>query len=172
VTICCLEPRLRRAVPILNFPELDADLLLALHSQKGAALPLAGNGGSPAPSKLMSSDTSASNSGGASNTGDNRVFVEIPKAGPGQGYRAPQNFDHPTMTRLSTVVVWLCCAALVVAPAFVIGLICFMPGSHALSSGFAWLWIVMFLLTESIAVFSAIGIYREAIGIAGSQYVS
>jgi hypothetical protein len=76
------------------------------------------------------------------------------------------------MARLSTVVVWLCCAALVVAPAFVIGLICFMPGSHAISSGFAWLWIVMFLLTESIAVFSAIGIYREANGIAGSQYIS
>jgi hypothetical protein len=118
----------------------------------------------------MSSDTPASSSGGSNNAGDNRVFVEIPKAGPGQGYRAPQNFDHPAITRLSTVVVWLCCAALVIAPAFVIGLICFMPGSHALSSGFAWLWIVMFLLTESIAVFSAIGIYREAVGIAGSQY--
>ncbi|PWT78340.1 MAG: hypothetical protein C5B60_01315 [Chloroflexi bacterium] len=120
----------------------------------------------------MSGDTSASSSGGASSAGDNRVFVEIPKAGPGQGYRAPQNFDHPVMTRLGKLLVWLLCAALVVAPAFVIGLICFMPGSDALTSGFAWLWIVMFLLTESIAVFSAIGIYREALGIAGSRYVS
>jgi hypothetical protein len=120
----------------------------------------------------MSSDTSASSSGGETNPGDTRVFVEIPKAGPGQGYHAPQNFDHPTMTKLSSVVVWLLCAALVAAPAFVIGLICFMPGSHALASGFAWLWIVMFLLTESIAVFSAIGIYREAVGIAGSHYIS
>jgi hypothetical protein len=121
----------------------------------------------------MSSDTSASSSGGAaSSAGDNRVFVEIPKAGPGQGYRAPKNFEHPVMTRLGTLVVWVLCVALVVAPAFVIGLICFMPGSDALASGFAWLWIVMFLLTESIAVFSAIGIYRETLGIAGSRYVS
>jgi hypothetical protein len=101
--------------------------------------------------------------------GDNQVFVEIPKAGPGQGYQAPKNFDHPTLDRLGTLLTWLVCAALVVAPAFVIGLICFLPGSHALQFGFAWLWIVMFLLTESIGVFSAIGIYREAVGIAGNQ---
>jgi hypothetical protein len=101
--------------------------------------------------------------------GDNGVFVEIPKAGPGQGYQAPKNFDHPTLDRLSTLLTWLVCAALVVAPAFVIGLICFLPGSNALKFGFAWLWIVMFLLTESIGVFSAIGIYREAVGIAGNQ---
>ena len=101
--------------------------------------------------------------------GDNRVFVEIPKAGRGQSYQAPKNFDHPTLDRLGTLLTWLVCAALVVAPAFVIGLICFLPGSHALQFGFAWLWIVMFLLTESIGVFSAIGIYREALGIAGNQ---
>jgi hypothetical protein len=101
--------------------------------------------------------------------GDSRVFVEIPKAGPGQGYRAPKNIDHPTLNRLSKLLTWLVCAALVAAPAFVIGLICFLPGSHALQLGFAWLWIVMFILTESIGVFSAIGIYREAVGTAGNQ---
>ncbi len=118
----------------------------------------------------MSTNSPDSESGGSSPTTDTRVFVEIPKAGPGQGYRAPQNFNHPAMDRLGQLVVWLLCAALIVAPAFVIGLICFLPGSHALQAGFAWLWIVMFLLTESIAIFSAVGIYREAVGIAGSRY--
>jgi hypothetical protein len=130
----------------------------------------------------MSTETPSTNSTNSANTpaaagkpagdhaeGDNRVFVEIPKAGPGQGYRAPKNFDHPLLGRLSTLLTWLVCAALVAAPAFVIGLICFLPGSHALQFGFAWLWIVMFLLTESIGVFSAIGIYREAVGTAGNQ---
>jgi hypothetical protein len=113
--------------------------------------------------------SSAEQAAGDQPTVDNRVFVEIPKAGPGQGYQAPKNLDHPALSRLSTLVTWLVCAALVVAPAFVIGLICFLPGSHALQFGFAWLWIVMFLLTESIGVFSAIGIYREAVGTAGNQ---
>ncbi|MGO8949854.1 MAG: hypothetical protein ACLQUY_19800 [Ktedonobacterales bacterium] len=120
----------------------------------------------------MSTDTPSSSSGGTSPTTDSRVFVEIPKARRGQGYRAPQNFNHPAVARLSQLVVWLLCAALILAPAFVIGLICFYPGSHALQAGFAWLWIVMFLLTESIALFSSIGIYREAMGIAGSRYES
>ncbi len=118
---------------------------------------------------MSTTDTSPSNTGGTSSTTDTRVFVEIPKAGPGQGYRAPRNFAHPVQERLGQVIVWLLCAALVVAPAFVIGLICFMPGSDALPN-FLWLWLVMFLITESIAVFSAIGIYREAVGIAGSRY--
>ena len=113
--------------------------------------------------------TSAGKAAGDHPASDNRVFVEIPKAGPGQGYQAPKNFNHPALNQLSKVLTWLVCAALVVAPAFVIGLICFLPGSHALQFGFAWLWIVMFLLTESIGVFSAIGIYREAVGIAGNQ---
>jgi len=116
----------------------------------------------------MSTDTSSS--GGSDSRTDNRVFVEIPRAGRGQGYHAPKNFAHPALEGLSKLITWLVCAALVAAPAFVIGLICFTPGSHALQSGFAWLWIVMFLLTESIAIFSAIGIYREAVGIAGTRF--
>ena len=126
----------------------------------------------PSTNSANSANSPASSAGTAAGGhpgGDNRVFVEIPKAGPGQGYRAPKNYAHPTLNQLSMVLIWLVCAALVVAPAFVIGLICFLPGSHALQFGFAWLWIVMFLLTESIGVFSAIGIYREAAGSAGNQ---
>lgn len=122
----------------------------------------------------MSADSSSPNSqasvaGAGDKPADNRVFVEIPKAGPGQGYRAPKTISSPVWDRLSRLLIWVVCAALVVAPAFVIGLICFAPGSHAFQFGLAWLWIVMFLLTESIGVFSAIGIYREATGISGSR---
>jgi hypothetical protein len=114
-------------------------------------------------------NSQASKAGAGNQPADNRVFVEIPKAGPGQGYRAPKNIASPLLEGLSRLLTWVVCAALVVAPAFVIGLICFMPGSHALQFGFAWLWIVMFLLTESIGVFSAVGIYRESMGISGSR---
>ena len=118
----------------------------------------------------MSADSPAPGSqASGAGSADNRVFVEIPKAGPGQGYRAPKNLYSPLLEGLSRLLIWLVCAALVIAPAFVIGLICFAPGSHALQFGFAWLWIVMFLLTESIGVFSAVGIYREATGISGSR---
>jgi hypothetical protein len=118
---------------------------------------------SPAP------DSQASVAGAGDKPADNRVFVEIPKAGPGQGYRAPKTLSSPLLDSLSRLLIWIVCAALVVAPAFVVGLICFAPGSHALQFGFAWLWIVMFMLTESIGLFSAIGIYREATGISGSR---
>jgi hypothetical protein len=122
----------------------------------------------------MSGDSPATNSqssvaGAGGQPADNRVFVELPKAGPGQGYRAPKNVSSPLLEGLSRLLTLIVCAALVVAPAFVIGLICFMPGSHALQAGFAWLWIVMFLLTESIGAFSAVGIYRESTGISGSR---
>src|SRR5947209_5294017 len=123
---------------------------------------------------IMSTNTpsSASDTNTSDQTTDTRVFVKIPKAGPGQGYKAPKNYAHPTIEGLGKALVWLMCAALVVAPAFVVGWICFAPNSHVLQEGFAWLWIAMFLLTESIAIFCAIGIYREAVGSAGTRYTN
>ncbi len=118
----------------------------------------------------MSTNTPASPSGASGQKTDNRVFVEIPKAGPGQGYRAPKNFASPAQQGLGRLLVYLLCAALIVAPAFVVFWICFAPGSHALQLGFWWLWIAMFLITESIVVFCAIGIGREALGASGTRY--
>ena len=33
-----------------------------------------------------------------------KVYVKIPKAGPGQGYKAPKNYQYPLFDALSKVV--------------------------------------------------------------------
>ena len=101
-----------------------------------------------------------------------RVYVKIPKAGPGQGYQAPKNFQQPLLMLAGKVLVVLLCISLPIIPLVIIGLILFLPGSghatNAFEEGFLWLWIPMFLLVELIAVSVAIGVGREALGIAGN----
>ncbi|HKS70345.1 MAG TPA: hypothetical protein VJQ45_07990 [Ktedonobacterales bacterium] len=101
-----------------------------------------------------------------------RVYVKIPKAGPGQGYRAPKNYQQPLLMLLGRALVVLLCLSLPIVPLVIIGLILFLPGSgaarNAYEEGFLWLWIPMFLFVELIAVTVAIGVGREALGIAGN----
>lgn len=101
-----------------------------------------------------------------------RVYVKIPKAGPGQGYQAPKNYQQPLLMLLGRVLVVLLCLSLPIVPLVIIGLILFLPGTHgatnAYEEGFLWLWIPMFLFVELIAVTVAIGVGREALGIAGN----
>lgn len=101
-----------------------------------------------------------------------RVYVKIPKAGPGQGYRAPKNYQQPLLMLLGRALVVLLCLSLPIVPLVIIGLILFLPGSgaarNAYEEGVLWLWIPMFLFVELIAVTVAIGVGREALGIAGN----
>ncbi len=101
-----------------------------------------------------------------------RVYVKIPKAGPGQGYQAPKNYQQPLLMLLGRLLVVVLCLSLPIVPLVIIGLILFMPGSHGASNayeeGFLWLWIPMFLFVELIAVSVAIGVGREALSIAGN----
>ena len=101
-----------------------------------------------------------------------RVYVKIHKAGPGQGYQAPKNYQQPLLMLLGRVLVVLLCLSLPIIPLVIIGLILFLPGSggahNAYEEGFLWLWIPMFLFVELIAVTVAIGVGREALGIAGN----
>src|SRR5262245_49800898 len=104
-------------------------------------------------------------------TADNRVFVEIPKAGPGQGYQAPKNYDQPLLTILSQVAILAICLAIPLIPGVIVGMIMFLPlangAQNAVQAGFAWLWIPMILFVEAFAIFLAINVYREAVGSAG-----
>jgi hypothetical protein len=113
--------------------------------------------------------TSAGSTEGAA---PERVYVKIPKAGPGQGYHAPKNFQRPLVDLAWRVLVVLMCLSLLVIPLAIIGMILFLPASgghhNAYEEGFLWLWIPMFLFVEAIALFVAIGIGRAALGIAGS----
>ncbi|HEU5438873.1 MAG TPA: hypothetical protein VFU88_06265 [Ktedonobacterales bacterium] len=120
----------------------------------------------------MANTTPPSTSAGTEGAAPERVYVKIPKAGPGQGYRAPKNYQRPLVDLVWRVLVVLMCLSLLVIPLAIIGMIVFLPASaghhNAYEEGFLWLWIPMFLFVEAIALFVAIGIGRAALGIAGS----
>lgn len=95
-------------------------------------------------------------------------FVTIPRAKPGQEYRAPKNFQQPLLGGFYRLVVTLLCLSLPIAPAVIFVMI--LAFSKAIQFGFLWLWIVMILLIEPIALLVAWGISREALGTAGINY--
>ena len=103
---------------------------------------------------------------------DERVFVKIPKAGPGQGYQAPRNFQNPFMTFIWKAATVLMCLSLPLVPGIIIVLIVFLPPSdgyqNAFQEGLLWLWIPMILFVEAIAIFAAYNIAREALGYSGA----
>jgi hypothetical protein len=114
--------------------------------------------------RLMSTNTTppTTPSTGSSAT-PQKVFVKIPQAGPGQKYRAPKNLQHPALSSLSTVLVILMALSLPLVPAILIIMIAY--NTLGSSPDLLWLWITMFILVEAIAIFAAIGIAREAIGV-------
>lgn len=109
--------------------------------------------------------------GTESKTTDNRVFVEIPRAKPGQGYKAPKNFDNPALAALSRLAVLAVCLALLIVPGVIMAMIMFLPLSggakNASQAGLLWLWIPMFLFVEAFALFLCVNVYREAVGSSG-----
>jgi hypothetical protein len=92
-----------------------------------------------------------------------KVFVKIPQAGPGQKYHAPKNYQRSALGSLSTLLVILMALSLPLVPAILIIMIAY--NTLASSLDLLWLWITMFILVEAIAIFAAIGIAREAIGV-------
>ena len=94
-----------------------------------------------------------------------RVFVEIPRLAPGQGYHAPKNYQRPLLDTLSKALIVLMCLSLPIAPAVIFVMI--LVFSHAIQEGLLWVWIVMILLIEPIALLVAWGIAREALGVMG-----
>ena len=92
-----------------------------------------------------------------------KVYVKIPQAGPGQKYRAPKNYAQPALRSLSALLVILMALSLPLVPAILIIMIAY--STFGSSPDLLWLWITMFVLVEAIAIFAAIGIAREAIGV-------
>jgi hypothetical protein len=110
----------------------------------------------------MGTDTSSN-----TQTTPEKVYVKIPKAGPGQGYKAPKNFQHPLFDFLSTLVIVAMCAAIPLATGLIFAMI--LGNSEISRTQFLWLWIPMIVLIESIAILVAIGLGREALGVAGNR---
>jgi hypothetical protein len=113
----------------------------------------------------MSSNTPAKAS---DTTAPEKVFVPIPKAGPGQGYSAPKNYQRPTLQALSTLLVTLLCLSLPVVPGGLIILL-LATDTNARDS-LLWLFIPLGIFVVAIAVFVAIGIWREALGTSGGDW--
>jgi hypothetical protein len=94
-----------------------------------------------------------------------RVYIEIPRAQPGQGYKAPKNYDNRLLSLVSKLVIIALCLSLPVAPGLIFGLIyTFDPNARAM---FLWIWIPLTLFIMLIASLVAIGVAREALGTAG-----
>lgn len=94
-----------------------------------------------------------------------KVYVEIPKAGPGQGYRAPKIHQQPVLDALSAVAIVALCASIPLATGLIFGMI--LGFSVTSRTQLLWLWIPMIILIESIAILVAIGLAREALGTSG-----
>ena len=99
---------------------------------------------------------------------DDERFVTLPKAKPGQEYRAPKNFQQPLLDGFYRLVVTLLCLSLPIAPGVIFFMI--LVYSRAIQYGLLWLWISMIIIIEVIAIAIAIGIAREALGVAGVNY--
>ncbi len=113
----------------------------------------------------MSSNTPATAS---DTTAPEKVFVPIPKAGPGQGYAAPKNYEHPGLQAISKLIITLLCLSLPVVPAGLIVLL-LVTDANARDT-LLWLFIPLGVFVVGIAVFVAIGIWREAVGTAGGGW--
>lgn len=95
-----------------------------------------------------------------------RVYVQIPKAGPGQGYRAPQVVQQPGLDAIGRIFTFLLCISLPISSLGIIAMILILD--HVAREQQLWLWIPLGLFIGAIAVFVAIGVAREALGNAGS----
>lgn len=117
----------------------------------------------------MDTDTTDTTSKSAPATPE-RVYIEIPRAKPGQGYRAPKNMQRPLLDALAKLVTILLCGSLPAAPALIFALVLgFDPGARL---HYLWLWIPMIVLIETIAVLVAIGLAREALAISGGNLLT
>lgn len=96
-----------------------------------------------------------------------RVYVKIPKAGPGQGYHAPKNFQKPLLDLLSRLAIIAICLSIPLVPGVIIGMI--VATTYQTEPGLLWLWGAMTILIEAIAIFVAIGVAREALGVSSPR---
>lgn len=113
----------------------------------------------------MSADTTSTAEAAAR---DKERYVTIPRALPGQEYKAPKNFQNPLMSLFYRVVVVLLSLSLPIAPGVIFFMI--LAYSKAIQFGLLWLWITMIVFIEVIAIFVAWGVAREALGISGVSY--
>jgi hypothetical protein len=116
----------------------------------------------------MSSNPSTQASDAAPQATPEKVYVQIPKAGPGQHYEAPKNYQQPTLLALGRALVFLLCLSLPVVPGGLIILL--LATDQNARDNLLWLFLPLGVFVVAIALFVAIGIWREADGSAGGDW--
>ena len=78
-----------------------------------------------------------------------KVYVKIPKAGPGQGYHAPKNYQQPLLDSASKVIIVLLCASIPLATGLIFAMI--LGVSAPSRTQFLWLWIPVIIFVFAFA---------------------
>lgn len=116
----------------------------------------------------MSTDTSPSSptpSSSGTQAEPRRVYVEIPRAKPGQGYHAPTIYRRPLLTFVQQVFTILLCASIPGAVTLIFAMI--LANDPNSRTEFLWIWVPLIIFVEALAIFLAIGVGREALGLSG-----
>ena len=93
------------------------------------------------------------------------LYVKLPppRVARGAGH-ARHAWDALIYRGLGTLA-FVLCATLPISSGLIMVLLLLQPGTH--KHGLIWLWVVMFLFVETVAVLVAVGIWREVSGGAG-----
>ncbi len=109
-------------------------------------------------------------SGAAPAKPEKPLYVKLPPPGLTHGSRAPTDAAHPLWQGLGTLLAAVLCLSLPLAPATIMALLLIQPTTR--SEGLVWLWVSMIVVIESIAIFCALGLWRELTGWASrTKYV-
>jgi hypothetical protein len=113
----------------------------------------------------MSASTPKNAASPASDDAGEPVYVKLPPPGAAHASRPPQNAQSPLLQAAGTILAVLLCLSLPLAAGAILVLLLVQPSTQ--KEGLVWLWIVMILFVESIAILCAVGLWRELTGWTG-----
>jgi hypothetical protein len=90
------------------------------------------------------------------------LYVKLPPPGATHGSRPPTDAAHPLRQSAGTLLAAVLCLSLPLAPATIMTLLLIQPATQR--EGLTWLWVAMIVLIEAIAIFCAVGLWRELNG--------
>jgi hypothetical protein len=93
------------------------------------------------------------------------LYVKLPPPGVTHGSRRPTDAAKPLWQGLGTLLAAALCLSLPAAPGVILSLLLTQPSTQR--EGLAWLWVTMIVLIEGIAIFCALGLWRELTGWTG-----
>jgi hypothetical protein len=96
-----------------------------------------------------------------------RVYVKLPATRSAGARRGSRQRPNVLFQRAGELFALVLCVSLPAAPAIILFLLLFQPGTPR--HGLLWLWIAMILFILPIAILCASGIWREVMGWSGRR---